>query len=49
MQSNDDQDRPAPDPVDEAATKIDARSPDAPEQIEELKDLAESLGRDVDD
>jgi hypothetical protein len=49
MQSNDDQDRPAPDPVDEAAAKIDARSPDAPEQIEELKDLAESLGRDVDD
>jgi hypothetical protein len=49
MQSNDDQDRPTPDPVDEVAAKIDARSPDAPEQIEELKDLAESLGRDVDD
>jgi hypothetical protein len=49
MQSNDDQDRPEPDPVDRAAAKIDARSPDAPEQIEELKDLAESLGRDVDD
>ena len=49
MQSNDDQDRPQPDPVDEAAAEIDARSPDAPEQIEELKDLAESLGREVDD
>ena len=49
MQSSDDQDRPEPDPVDEEAAKIDARSPDAPEQIEDLKDLAESLGRDVDD
>jgi hypothetical protein len=49
MQSNDDQGRPDPDPVDQAAAKIDARSPDAPEQIEELKELAESLGRDVDD
>jgi hypothetical protein len=49
MHSDDDQDRPEPDPVDEAAAKIDARSPDAPEQIEELKDLAETLGRDVDD
>ena len=49
MPSNEERDRPEPDPVDEAAAAIDARSPDAPEQIEELKDLAESLGRDVDD
>jgi hypothetical protein len=49
MQSDHDQDRPQPDPVDEAAAEIDARSPDAPEQIEELKDLAEALGRDVED
>jgi hypothetical protein len=49
MQSEDDEDRPEPDPVDEAAAKIDARSPDAPEQIDDLKDLAESLGREVDD
>ena len=49
VQSNDEQDRPQPDPVDQAAAEIDARSPDAPEQIEELKDLAEALGREVDD
>jgi hypothetical protein len=49
MQPNDDQRQPEPDPVDEAAAKIDARSREAPEQIEELKDFAESLGRDVDD
>lgn len=36
-----------PDPVDEAAADIDARSPDAPEQIEELKDEAAALGRDI--
>jgi hypothetical protein len=44
-----DHDQPDPDPVDEAAAEIDARSPDAPEQIEGLKDFAESLGRDVED
>ena len=49
MEPSDDRDQPEPDPVDEAAAEIDARSPEAPEQIEELKDLAESLGRDVDD
>jgi hypothetical protein len=49
VQPNDKQFQSQPDPVDEAAAKIDARSPEAPEQIEELKDLAESLGRDVDD
>jgi hypothetical protein len=49
MQPRDDHQQPQPDPVDEAAAKIDARSPEAPEQIEELKDLAESLGRDVED
>ena len=49
MQSNDDHDQAQPDPVDQAAAQIDARSPDAPEQIEDLKDLAEALGRDVDD
>lgn len=49
MTSPDEQDIPEPDPVDEEAAEIDARSPDAPEQIEELKDDAEALGRDVDD
>ncbi len=51
MEPSDDQDQPErePDPVDEAAAEIDARSPEAPEQIEELKDFAESLGREVDD
>ena len=49
MRPNDDQRQREPDPVDEEAAKIDARSPEAPEQIEELKDFAESLGRDVDD
>ena len=49
MQSYDDQDRPQPDPVDQAAAEIDGRTSDAPEQIEELKDLVEALGREVDD
>lgn len=44
-----DQPDPEPDPLDEAAADIDARAPDAAEQIEELKDEAEDLGRDVDD
>ena len=38
-----------PDPIDEAAAEIDPRSSEAPEQIEDLKELAESLGRDVED
>jgi hypothetical protein len=37
-----------PDPLDEEAAEIDPRSPEAPEQIDELKDDAEALGRDVD-
>jgi hypothetical protein len=36
-----------PDPIDEEAAEIDPRSPEAPEQIEELKEDAEALGRDV--
>jgi len=36
-----------PDPIDEEAAEIDARSPDAPEQIEELVKHADSLGRDA--
>ena len=35
-----------PDPLDRDAAEIDARSPDAPEQIEALIDHAEELGRD---
>ena len=35
-----------PDPVDRDAAGIDARSPDAPEQIEELIEHAEELGRE---
>ena len=37
----------APDPVEREAAEIDPRSPDAPEQIEELIDHAEALGRDA--
>ena len=40
-------DTPERDPVDEEAAEIDPRSPEAPEQIEELKEDAEALGRDV--
>lgn len=40
---------PDPDPIDEEAAEIDARDPDAAEEIEELKDDAEALGRDVED
>ena len=36
------------DPIDEEAAEIDARSPDAAEQIEELVEHAEELGRDTD-
>lgn len=46
VQSGDDANRPEPDPVDEAAATIDARSPDAPERIEGLEDYAESVDRD---
>ncbi len=38
---------PDVDPLDEEAAEIDARSPSAPEQIEELKEHAEDQGRDV--
>lgn len=48
MQPSDHPDAPGPDPIDEAAAEIDPRFPEAPEQIEELKEIAESLGRDVD-
>ncbi len=47
MTPTDEQEIPEPDPVDEEAAEIDARSPEAPEQIEELKEDAEALGRDV--
>ncbi len=40
-------DTPEPDPIDEEAAEIDPRSPEAPEQIEELKEDAEAIGRDV--
>ena len=36
-----------PDPIDEEAAEIDARSPDAPEQIEELVKHADALGREA--
>ena len=49
MTSPGEQDIPEPDPIDEEAAEIDARSPDAPEQIEELKQDAERLGRDVEE
>ncbi|MCU1400637.1 MAG: hypothetical protein JWN62_3746 [Acidimicrobiales bacterium] len=35
------------DPIDREAATIDARSEDAPEQIAELVEHAEELGRDV--
>jgi hypothetical protein len=37
-----------PDPLDEDAAEIDARSPDAAEDIEELIEHAEEMGRDPD-
>jgi hypothetical protein len=37
-----------PDPLDEDAAEIDARSPDAAEEIEELLEHSEELGRDPD-
>jgi hypothetical protein len=41
--------RTTADPIEVEAAEIDPRSPDAAEQIEELKDDAEELGRDVKD
>jgi hypothetical protein len=35
-----------PDPLDEDAAEIDARSPEAAEEIEELIEHSEELGRD---
>jgi hypothetical protein len=37
-----------PDPLDEEAADIDPRSPEAPEDIEELIEHSEELGRDPD-
>jgi hypothetical protein len=37
-----------PDPLDEAASEIDARSPQAADDIEDLIEYAEELGRDPD-
>ena len=37
-----------PDPLDEEAAEIDPRSPEAPEDIEELIEHSEELGRDPD-
>ena len=37
-----------PDPLDVEAADIDARSPEAPEDIDELIEHAEELGRDPD-
>jgi hypothetical protein len=36
------------DPVDAAAATVDARSPDAGEMIEEVAEVAQDVGRDVD-
>ena len=38
----------SPDPLDVEAAHIDARSPDAPEEIAELIEQADELGRDPD-
>jgi hypothetical protein len=38
---------PEPDPIDEEAAAIDARSEDAAEEIEELREHAAEQGRDV--
>jgi hypothetical protein len=37
-----------PDPLDEEAAEIDPRSTEAPEEIEELIEHSEELGRDPD-
>ena len=44
-----DDDLPDPDPIDEEMAHIDARDPDGVEEIEEVKEDAEALGRDVED
>lgn len=44
-----DENLPDPDPIDEEMADIDARDPDAAEEIEEVKEDAEALGRDVED
>jgi hypothetical protein len=44
-----DDDLPDPDPIDEEMANIDARDPDIVEEIEEVKEDAEALGRDVED
>lgn len=36
-----------PDPIDEEAAEIDARSPDVEKQIEELVEHAKEIGRDA--
>lgn len=36
-----------PDPIDEEAAEIDARSEEAPEQIAELIEHAQEMGRDT--
>jgi hypothetical protein len=43
-----DDSNPEPDPLDEDAADIDPRSPDAAEDIEELIEHSEQLGRDPD-
>ena len=44
-----DADLPDPDPIDEEMAEIDARDPNVAEEIEEIKEDAEALGRDVED
>jgi hypothetical protein len=44
-----DDDLPDPDPIDEEMADIDARDPDVVEEIEDVKEDAEALGRDVED
>jgi hypothetical protein len=44
-----DDEMPRPDPIDEEMAEIDARDPDAPEEIEEVKQDAQNRGRDVHD
>jgi hypothetical protein len=44
---HDDHGTAEPDPIDREAAHIDARSDDAPEEIEELIEHARDLGRDA--
>ena len=39
---------PAPDPIDVEMAHIDARDPDIADEIEQVEEDAEALGRDVD-